>query len=318
MVRLTALILWCCGGKKEGEEEAAQRSSVQQPSMSAAESKGSVRGKDGLAMSPMPAGSASLDETSLSISVINLLEKDVDAAPKLIITTAEGNSVTNPVQMKINALGLEGSLRKKQDGITYIGSVLNDGNQVLNDFVIPEDSSSLGRRHLMIRFNPSSHKYYLKDLGEGSGTFVKIDIPILLKQGYIISFGESHMVTQFDQGPSQYCLHRESITLKFLDGPKVDQMFTYQPGEKQITIGRMAECNIRFDDNSLSRYQCSLYHVAGKGWMVTDGDGKKGSTNGTWLFVDDMFEIFNNMVFKAGQTLFQVNSTQARVVADFD
>ena len=93
----------------------------------------------------------------------------------------------------------------------------------------------------------------------------------------------------------------------------MDQMFTYQPGEKSISIGRMAECNIRFDDSSLSRYQCSLYHVAGKGWMVTDGDGKRGSTNGTWLFVDDMFEVFNNMVFKAGQTLFQ-----ARIVADFD
>jgi len=202
MVRLTALILWCCGGKKEGEEEAAQRSSAQQGSLGAAESKGSVMGKEAMGMSPMQ-GSASLDETSLSISAVNLLEKDVEAAPKLMITTAEGNSVTNPVLMKINALGLEGSLRKKQDGITYIGSVLQEGNQVLNDFVIPEDSNSLGRRHLMIRYNPSTHKYYLKDLGEGSGTFVKIDIPIPLKQGYIISFGESHMVTQFDQGPSQ-------------------------------------------------------------------------------------------------------------------
>lgn len=95
-------------------------------------------------------------------------------------------------------------------------------------------------------------------------------------------------------------------------------MFTYQPGDKPVTIGRMADCNVRFDDNSLSRYQCTLSHVPGKGWMASDGDGKRASTNGTWLFVDDMFEVFNNMVFKAGQTLFQVPSTQVRVVAEFD
>jgi len=310
MVRLTALVLWCCGGRKEGDEEVAQRSSAQPVSLGPVESK-SVLGSN------LMQGSVSLDDTSLNLSAINLQEKEVEAAPKLLITTAEGNSVTNPVLMKINALGLEGSLRKKHDGITYIGSVLHEGSQVLNDFVIPEDSTSLGRRHLMIRYNPSTRKYLLKDLGEGSGTFVKIDIPIPVKQGYIVSFGESHMVTQFDQSPSSYLLLRDNITLKFLDGPKVDQMFTYQPGEKTITIGRMAECDIRFEDNSLSRVQCSLSHIPGKGWMVSDGDGKKGSTNGTWLFVDDMFEVFNNMVFKAGQTLFQVLPSQARIVADF-
>lgn len=71
-------------------------------------------------------------------------------------------------------------------------------------------------------------------------------------------------------------------------------------------IGRMADCNIKFDDNSLSRYQCSILYVEDMGWFVRDGDGdKKPSTNGTWLFVDEPYEINNNMVFKAGQTLFQ-------------
>lgn len=42
-----------------------------------------------------------------------------------------------------------------------------------------------------------------------------------------------------------------------------------------------------------------------------DGDGNKASTNGTWysynqlrLFVEDFFEIKDNMIFKAGQSLF--------------
>ena len=40
--------------------------------------------------------------------------------------------------------------------------------------------------------------------------------------------------------------------------------------------------------------------------MLRDGDGKKPSTNGTWLFVDELFKIYDGMVFKAGQTLFRV------------
>ena len=41
--------------------------------------------------------------------------------------------------------------------------------------------------------------------------------------------------------------------------------------------------------------------------MLRDGDpeiGKK-STNGTWLFVDELFPISDGLVFKAGQTLFE-------------
>jgi len=36
--------------------------------------------------------------------------------------------------------------------------------------------------------------------------------------------------------------------------------------------------------------------------VLRDGDGKP-STNGTWLFVDEYFLIYDNMVFKAGQTI---------------
>jgi hypothetical protein len=42
-------------------------------------------------------------------------------------------------------------------------------------------------------------------------------------------------------------------------------------------------------------------------WVLYDGDGAKLSTNGTWLFVDELFEIYDNMIFKAGQTLFRAS-----------
>ena len=41
-----------------------------------------------------------------------------------------------------------------------------------------------------------------------------------------------------------------------------------------MRIGRLADCNIKFDDNSLGRYQCLLLFVEDKGWFAVDGDGK--------------------------------------------
>ena len=40
-------------------------------------------------------------------------------------------------------------------------------------------------------------------------------------------------------------------------------------------------------------------------WILKDGDGTKASTNGTWLFADELFKIYDNMIFKAGLTLFK-------------
>ena len=67
----------------------------------------------------------------------------------------------------------------------------------------------------------------------------------------------------------------------------------------------MSDCNIRFDDNSLSRYHCIITYS--NGWHIQDGDGKKISTNGTWLFAEEFFEIYNGMMFKAGESLFRAD-----------
>ncbi len=39
-------------------------------------------------------------------------------------------------------------------------------------------------------------------------------------------------------------------------------------------------------------------------FYIVDGDGKKPSTNGTWLFAENDYEIESGTVFKAGQSLF--------------
>jgi hypothetical protein len=70
------------------------------------------------------------------------------------------------------------------------------------------------------------------------------------------------MVVQFFQDNIQQAkagaadFGNSKIQLKFLDGPKTDQIFTFSETSGTIRIGRMTNCDIKFDDNSLSRLQC--------------------------------------------------------------
>jgi hypothetical protein len=50
-------------------------------------------------------------------------------------------------------------------------------------------------------------------MGEGMGTFIKIENPIQILSSYIISFGDSHMIAQAD---------RNDLKIKFIEGPKAD------------------------------------------------------------------------------------------------
>eukprot|EP00347_Sterkiella_histriomuscorum_P020525 403337469 len=229
-------------------------------------------------------------------------KEEIAKAALLQIMVVEGLAVDKNTLLKINACGLIASKRNKSDGCTIIGSQeANKNGEVLNDFVIPSTDVGIGKRHFIIKYNLDNKSYYLRDLGDGSGTFVRLDVPLILKHGYIISFGDSHMVVQFCDNKID---KTSKIQCKFLDGPKTDQTFTFSENSGIIRIGRMTNCDIKFDDSSLSRLQCIIQYQDGH-WILSDGDGQKLSTNGTWLFVDELFKIYDNMIFKAGQTLFK-------------
>ena len=68
--------------------------------------------------------------------------------------------------------------------------------ELYNDIVINDENGTLGigKRHFIIKYSTETKNYYIRDLGDGNGTFVKIETPLLLKHGFIISFGDSHMV----------------------------------------------------------------------------------------------------------------------------
>jgi len=82
--------------------------------------------------------------------------------------------------LQINACGLIGSKRNKSDGCTIIGSQeANQSGEVFNDFVISSMDTGIGKRHMVIKYNMDNRNYYLRDLGDGSGTFVRLDVPLV-------------------------------------------------------------------------------------------------------------------------------------------
>ena len=44
--------------------------------------------------------------------------------------------------------------------------------------------------------------------------------------------------------------------------------------------------------------------------MIRDGDGEKGSTNGTWLYAEEEVKIEPGSMIKAGASIFKINMAQ--------
>lgn len=46
---------------------------------------------------------------------------------------------------------------------------------------MPNNTNGIvGRRHFIIKYDVLKKSYYIKDTGEGSGTFIKIDHPLVI------------------------------------------------------------------------------------------------------------------------------------------
>ena len=134
-----------------------------------------------------------MTDPSLQAQVIPF--EEVSKASLLMIDVIEGPDINKGTSLEINACGLKGSLRGKNDGCTILGSEDTKVNgEHINDFVIAQDENDgIGDRHMIIKYHMQDKNYYIRDLGKGSGTFVRLDVPLVLKNGFIISFGTSHL-----------------------------------------------------------------------------------------------------------------------------
>jgi hypothetical protein len=141
------------------------------------------------------------------------------------------------------------------------------------------------------------------DLGNGFGTFIKLQNEIILRNNSLISLGESYLVCTLglddEKEDSDYNIklnsipqndYSEMLNIKIFSGNKYDPL-NFQPSKTVIRIGRSNDCEVFIDDNMLSRVHCSIEYREYGGWVIRDGynvrnkDGNyenKPSTNGTW------------------------------------
>ncbi|MDR3547023.1 MAG: FHA domain-containing protein [Candidatus Pacebacteria bacterium] len=143
--------------------------------------------------------------------------KEIQTAPRLRLTVLESPTYKAKTEFLINACGYIYSLRKARDGCVYIGTKTtnNETGEPLNDIAFQTGEPGMGNRHLLIKYDLERKGYYMKDMGEGTGTFIRIEKSLALQYGYIISYGNSHMyvILQPDK----------SMQLRFLDGPRTDE-----------------------------------------------------------------------------------------------
>lgn len=149
--------------------------------------------------------------------VYEITGQEVSAAPQLVLEVLESPTLRRGAAFEINAAGYANSRRNARDGCTYMGTAESaDGAEGhRNDIVVSNNEIGMGATHLVIQYRPSERAYFIKDYGQGTGTFVKIERPVVLKEGFIISYGESHMLVN--------AIMDDQIQLKYLDGQRADQ-----------------------------------------------------------------------------------------------
>ena len=114
---------------------------------------------------------------------------------KLTIQESKFNQVNHI--LKINNFGLEGSTRPNKDGSVYFGQK----GEFNNDFILQQEEG-LNSRHFEIKYENTLNDYFIKNIKE-SGVFIKINEPIALRHGMVISFGSNHVLVNISEENDQ-------------------------------------------------------------------------------------------------------------------
>ena len=229
---------------------------------------------------------------SLSTSSIKNKKKNLS----LKIYSLQNNFEKN---LTITPWGIQGKpklINYEEGNPIYFGY----GNNRKIDFNLPNESN-LNKTDIFFQINYDflSHKYFLKDMGEGFGTYIKIENNEL-KDNNIINIGNSYLI----------------ISDKLKDNKSDNKLYVkvynnqndckeYIIGKKNFySIGKGDKCDIKIFDRMISTFHCYLI-LENSIWKIVDGE-KNGnqSTNGTWIYTLKEIEIKDNMVFKSNDFYF--------------
>ena len=238
-----------------------------------------------------------------------------------------------------NKHGLENSLIKRklkqneieeERNVVYFGFQREEDlntNPNIDYLLYPKedfyDNKFIGK-HFQIRYDNDNKLYYIKDLGFGFGTFIKLIKDIKIKDNFLINIGETYIVFSLNQNEKESEKDIENDEVKeeqndpniisikvFFGDEKCDNYNFDYFSNPTILIGRNEFCDVVIEDKMLSRVHCSIYFVESekeeeRGWYLKDGNlnGKK-STNETWYYSAEETLIEEDMIFKTNHNLFR-------------
>ena len=237
---------------------------------------------------------------------------------KLDLEVINSWNLPKGLKIHINKDHLQNSLRNINDGKIYFGFQKDinelDNKPYIDYLLLPKDNDYDDKFigiHFQIKYDENNFKYYIKDLGSGYGTFVKLTEPIKIKNNLLINIGETFIVFTINEDKEK----RDDIILKIFTGNEQSEIFEFNPKKKNIIIGRDINSDVYIEDKMLSRKHCFIYYErdennngGGNNWFIKDGDlsGKK-STNDTWIYALEDTLINDQMIFKTNHSLFKCN-----------
>ncbi len=184
------------------------------------------------------------------------------------------------------------------------------GRHSTNQIVIFDESVS--RYHADIFFQESN--FYLRDIGSTTGTFLKINDPITLKEGLILEIGSYQLIV------SKIYIHASKESSVVLNESYVEFIIYESPedvGEKVFklhsgnSIGRKQNNNVCFhDDLHMSNLHCKI-NLIGSKFNFED----IASTNGSWLRLSKESQESEPKLLRHG-TIFKIGNSAMYEVYD--
>ena len=125
-------------------------------------------------------------------SEIKKVDTNEPTGKVLNLEVVESPSFTCGTILVINPEGFVGSKRNAKDGRTFFGSYDGTDPTQMNDIIVNSEERGIGLKHFVIEYNTEKNNYYLNNLGQGSGTFIRIVTKFALTTNLVLSFSNLH------------------------------------------------------------------------------------------------------------------------------
>ena len=293
----------------------------------------------------------SLTKTDLLKRKQKLIEMK-DTARTLQLKVINANSpIKKGTVLTINCFGLENGNNNRNDGFVYFGYIphnmsipLDEDNNNVIDFnldmapsaevnqVSENESTNNVGRHFLIEYLLDKNKFIIKDMGIGYGTFVRLNYIHTLKDNQLINIGQIYIVVNIGEKAEEnnnshfnsYSQNNNSIASSKVNQLKLrvygvnhnGDTFYFMPQNHNISIGRYELADVKLNDKLLSQIHCVINYSEKEGWKLMDGQRNKPSTNGTWIYINEEYEIYDKMIFKTNQTIFQASIIEHKPITN--